>query len=659
MFWNGTDWTDAHAATSPVRHRSRRRLRDILATVPIILLVPLLLLPLLSVGAGSLKPTMNASGKIVPGGSPTVTGYGFTARDWVELRWDGVPTGTTVRVDSLNGFTTPITVPANSASGTHQISAYRTKGAKGNGSSSSVDGAVEMLAAVTVEVADATVAPSPTPTPAPSPTATPTPAPSSTATPTPAPSPTATPTVSAPSILAVSATSITQSSVTITWTVSEGATGQVEYGLTTTYGTLSTPELTTTWSTHIQTLSGLTAGTTYHYRVKSTTLSGVSLTSGDHVFTTLDPIATPPPSPTTSDVYGPAVAADDLNNSQVGGSANQQVAYRFRAAQSSALKSINVYIIGAAHAGYGAGTGGTLRVGVFADDGTASHVPTGGALATVDVSMSGVDTANKVITWGSPAILTAGTIYHVVFTNVDGSPTVNYVSVDGTFNFEDAVPWQPAFANSDWANLTKQGPGAWTDERGAGRGTITPIADLTYANGSHQGMGYMETWGRGGSSGYDALGGTAKLRETITISGGNRSIGGGAIRLARSSGTGALTVRLEDSAGALIEQVAIPATSISSAPKGGSSGHGEGQHWYGFSFQSSHVLANGATFHLVLSTTAGTEYWTTIIRKGASYGYSAHFRDGHAQIAGDGSTWTNVLAWGSPSLEGDLQFYLR
>jgi hypothetical protein len=105
----------------------------------------------------------------------------------------------------------------------------------------------------------------------------------------------------------VSATSITQSSATIIWTVSEGATGQVEYGQTTTYGTLSTPEHTYIWSTHIQTLSGLIAGTTYHYRVKSTTASGVSLVSGDFVFRTsgATPSPTPNPAPSPTPVSSP------------------------------------------------------------------------------------------------------------------------------------------------------------------------------------------------------------------------------------------------------------------------------------------------------------------------------------------------------------------
>ena len=177
MFWNGTHWTNEHAATSPVRPRSRRRLRDTLASIPILLLVPALLFPFLSAGAGALTPTLTTSGSAVSGGALTVEGSGFSSRDWVELRWDGTPTGTTVRVDSGNRFTSQIIVPASAAPGTYQISAHST-GRSGKGDGAFVAGAT-MLAVVSVEVGSSTPVPSPTPvatpTPAPTPTATPAP----------------------------------------------------------------------------------------------------------------------------------------------------------------------------------------------------------------------------------------------------------------------------------------------------------------------------------------------------------------------------------------------------------------------------------------------------------------------------------------------------
>ncbi len=103
--------------------------------------------------------------------------------------------------------------------------------------------------------------------------------------------------------------SITANSAEITWTLSEGATGQVEYGTTTSYGTLSTPENSFTYSTHVQTLSGLITGTTYHYRVKSTNQAGTQVVSADNTFTTSGGSGGTTPTPTgTQTGVGPRPA---------------------------------------------------------------------------------------------------------------------------------------------------------------------------------------------------------------------------------------------------------------------------------------------------------------------------------------------------------------
>ncbi len=101
------------------------------------------------------------------------------------------------------------------------------------------------------------------------------------------------PTASAPAISNVAASGQTQNGVTIGWTTDKISHSQVEYGPTTSYGTL-TPRSSTTGTSHSVALSGLAAGATYHYRVKSlddtTGLTGVS---GDNTFATLPAIAAP------------------------------------------------------------------------------------------------------------------------------------------------------------------------------------------------------------------------------------------------------------------------------------------------------------------------------------------------------------------------------
>src|SRR5207248_975158 len=82
-------------------------------------------------------------------------------------------------------------------------------------------------------------------------------------------SPTVTVDNTPPAISAVAATSITSIGAIITWTTNEPSTSDLEYGLTTAYGSNGTanPSMVTA---HTIALAGLRAGTSYHYRVRST-----------------------------------------------------------------------------------------------------------------------------------------------------------------------------------------------------------------------------------------------------------------------------------------------------------------------------------------------------------------------------------------------------
>jgi hypothetical protein len=98
-----------------------------------------------------------------------------------------------------------------------------------------------------------------------------------------------------PTITGVAASSVSASGATISWTTSESANSQVEYGPTIAYGS-ATPLNSTLASAHTSTLGGLAAGTGYHYRVKSRDAAGNLATSGDFAFTTLSAPPPPPPS---------------------------------------------------------------------------------------------------------------------------------------------------------------------------------------------------------------------------------------------------------------------------------------------------------------------------------------------------------------------------
>jgi hypothetical protein len=94
-----------------------------------------------------------------------------------------------------------------------------------------------------------------------------------------------TPDTTAPVISDITATDITEASATITWTTNEPTTSQVEYGLTDSYGS-SSSEDTALVTTHSVTLSGLAAGSTYHYKVESADASGNNAVSEDNTLET-------------------------------------------------------------------------------------------------------------------------------------------------------------------------------------------------------------------------------------------------------------------------------------------------------------------------------------------------------------------------------------
>ncbi len=87
-----------------------------------------------------------------------------------------------------------------------------------------------------------------------------------------------------PTISAVS-TSTATSTATITWTTSHTASSQVNYGLTSGYG--SSTATSTLVTSHLITLTNLTASTTYHYQILSTDAQGNPATTTDATFVTM------------------------------------------------------------------------------------------------------------------------------------------------------------------------------------------------------------------------------------------------------------------------------------------------------------------------------------------------------------------------------------
>lgn len=91
----------------------------------------------------------------------------------------------------------------------------------------------------------------------------------------------------APTISNVASGTLTSTGAIITWTTNEDSSSQINYGLTTSYGSTTTESDTSTRvSSHTVELTGLTACTTYHYRVLSSDALGNEGVGTDNTFIT-------------------------------------------------------------------------------------------------------------------------------------------------------------------------------------------------------------------------------------------------------------------------------------------------------------------------------------------------------------------------------------
>ena len=359
------------------------------------------------------------------------------------------------------------------------------------------------------------------------------------------------------------------------------------------------------------------------------------------------PAATNPPVnpvPPGGPGYGAGIGADSLANTQIGGSlcqcTNNATSYRFRATQSSSLKSIMIYAVYGS--GYSGGTGGTISVSVQTDDGSASHAPTGTVLASASLKTGNPGPSFPVITFSSPASLSAGQLYHIVFKNADSHPTSNFISVNSLYSYGAALsPQQPRFADSDWGQLmSTNGSSGWQR-----RTNFTPILDMAYANGVHAGLGYMEVWVNEAKT----ISGSSAVRETFTPTSG-KTVSSALIRVSRRSGSSPLGITLETAGGTVLATGSISAGAI-----GTSAG------WATTSLSSSVDLVAGRGYLLVFTAPSGTAYSAFSIEHGINYKFPAseYFSDGYAQFT-TGSGWAGFTdESGDVSSNSDLQFYLK
>ena len=347
----------------------------------------------------------------------------------------------------------------------------------------------------------------------------------------------------------------------------------------------------------------------------------------------------------TPGLYGTALNADELNNVQIGGvdcgcaPPGTKVAFRFRAKTNSGVKGIRIYTLQTAP-GYGRGNYGSLRISLYADDGTLHHAP-GRRLAVRDIASPAAVGPMPFIPLPSVP-LKAGQLYEVVFENTDKNPAENFVSTNSLLIHEPTTPMQPLYGDVDWAQLQLDSAGGVSPGEWRVRLNMTPVMEIDYADGSVDGVGYMEIWHP------RIISGTSAVRQNFTVSTSDLKVSRVSVRLARISGSGPLGVRLEESDGKIIEQAWIDALRVLARYS-----------WVTLRFKEAHSLHRSHAYNLVLTSAPDATFETLPIRAGSEYGFSpgTYFTDGYAEFT-DGSMWTGWDQWGERNRKSArLQFY--
>lgn len=197
-----------------------------------------------------------------------------------------------------------------------------------------------------------------------------------------------------PVISNISTSNIQSNAATISWTTDVISDTQIEYGLTTAYG--SSTALNGTLSTgHSQTITGLQANQLYHYKVKSRDVSGDMAASGDRTFIT-------------------ALGATTPGTSTDSGNSNTMNATRFTTTNGGKLASVSAYV-GAVDASV---ANRSFQLAIYTANGTSP-----GTL--VANTATGTLTANAWNTLPITATLAPATNYFIAYNSNGSNGTVN------------------------------------------------------------------------------------------------------------------------------------------------------------------------------------------------------------------------------------------
>lgn len=355
-------------------------------------------------------------------------------------------------------------------------------------------------------------------------------------------------------------------------------------------------------------------------------------------------------------LYGPGVFnMNSLANIVVGdyNNYNRMISNRFMATRSGNLSYIKLLL--ASGTNYSKGTGGTIRVTIRPDDGSAQHLPNmnvvlASAVFRPNLGSHPKSTFPRDIQFPAAPWLQAGRLYHVLIENIDPNSANNYISVD--YAVTHRINGRPSrWLNSrDWSTLMASRPlsiqrgYSWYNltERGSSNNLFSPIMELGFSNGQVEGVGDMES----GSVIQRTYTANAQrpIRERFTPS-QNMNISGISIATAASV-AGSLRWRV------LHNGVQLDAGTISQHPANyqpirmNSGTMITNMVWYDVNLNRNIPLRAGQSYDIEFTPQGGSQWVFAPHRNGAFLGFKspAAFNESRAQHTVSGA-WVNTSFW--------------
>lgn len=360
-------------------------------------------------------------------------------------------------------------------------------------------------------------------------------------------------------------------------------------------------------------------------------------------------------------MLGNYFAADALYNIRIG-IYGIKVSFRFIAKDNVPVNKVmyfNAYSL--EKSGYHAGNGGKVRIELQTNN--KDNNPSGEVLCYGLVEAPTASPKQLMVKFDRTAVLKKESVYHVVFSNYDDSPSDNYVSVNTMAKMTNSPinsPSSPELDSLDMTVLVKSDFADWT--RFKNMQVIIPIFSLFFEiedfgidYPSVIGYTFIESWLREPRK----IVGNYAVRQRFTAY-KNDKIENVVVRIARNGNPANITATIYEGNKPLsygdVPSVNIPVVDLNSQP-----GYRIGHDWVTIKLNNKVKLVKGREYFIVLqSELSDGSYEVFPLREGSEFGYPEIWPSSWCEYTLDWKNWVGWDAWGNSNLKnGCLQLYLK